>query len=333
MGRRYRRNDGGEVRRMVMAAWCRVRMGDDAWSEGWAEMLAYGVLLLLLLMFGLGFLLGGTARGDVIVWVESVDRRVYAGSALVIELPHEIGYITFGQAETYAGVDESGLAFMGVGPAWAGGLIGTGIPLGSISLQVVDIFVQGWSRVVWDQFGRQVGHSEQAAADGVLWGGGGSLPDWIAGDGDPDWSEQSVLVPFQWERFAVPGVREAVSGSGWVSLDSVSQMVPVVDPVTGVQWITGSGYTVRTVVLAQDDRRLRSGELPDGWSGGGASGGGVSGNGGTAVPEPGGIAGMLAAAAVAAAWGVWTRRRMQGQECGQEQADTNRQATNTGRTE
>lgn len=314
--RRYRRGDGGEVRRMVMALWCRIRMGDDSWSEGWSEMLAYGVLLLLL-MFGLGFLLGSEARGDLIIAVESVGGRVYAGHDVAVPLPYDLGYLSFNQAETHEGVPGSGVAMMSVGPAWSdgfggSGLVGSGVALGAISIQTVDMLVDGWPRVVWDGFGRTIGYSEQAAMDGVLWGSGAGdglgLPSWVAGDGDPDGDEAPVWVPFQWERFerySIAGLQPAVRGSGWVSLKNIAQMVPVIDPVTGVQWITGSGYTVDTVVLAQLDVGLRSGELPDGWSGGGGGSGG-----GTAVPEPGGIAGMLAAAAVAAGYGAWKRRRM-----------------------
>lgn len=326
MTRRYRRSDGGEVRRMMMALWCRIRMGEDSWSDGWADVLTVAVLLAMA-AFAMGFIMGGTAQGDLIMHVESVGARVYAGHDVAVELPYELGYLTFGQTETHEGVDVSGLATIGVGPAWAGGLIGTGVALGSISIQVVDIFVQGWPRVVWDGFGRQIGYSEQAAEDGVLWGGGGPLPDWIAGDADPDGDEDPVIIAFQWERFAIPGVREAAQGNGWVSLTHIGQMVPVVDPVTGVDWLTGSGYTVEAFALAQLDVGLRSGEPPEGWGGGGgggAGGGGSgsgsgsgSGGGGIAVPEPGGIGGMLAAAAVAAGWGLRQRRRMQGQGQGQ----------------
>lgn len=299
-----------------MALWCRVRMGDDTWSDGWSESLMYGVLLLLM-MFALGFVFGAAeARGDLIVAVESVGARVYAGNDVVVTLPHDLGFLSFNQAETYeagANVPGSGLAMMSVGPAWSdgvggSGLVGSGVALGAISIQTVDMLVEGWPRVIWDGFGREIGYSEQAAMDGVLWGGGAGLPAWVAGDGDPDGNEAPVWVPFQWERFewySVTGMQQAVRGSGWVSLTSIAQMVPVVDPVTGVQWITGSGYTVETVVLAQLDVGLRSGQLPDGWSGGGAAGG-------AAVPEPDGIGGMLAAAAVAAGYGAWQRRRIGG---------------------
>ncbi len=280
MSRRYRRPDDGNLRRMLMAVWCRIWCGHDKWSDGWAELFMY-IILMLLIMFTFGFL-AGTANGDLIFYAESVGQRVYAGNNVAVPLPYDLGYLTFTQTETHDGIETSGLAIMSVGPAWSGGLIGTGVALGAISIQVVDIIIQDSPRVIWDNFNRQIGYSEQAAMDGVLWGGGGPLPLWIAGDGDPDNSEHPVWIPFQWERFAIPGISNQIRGNGWVSISHVAQMVPVVDPVTGVEWLTGSGYTIDMFALAELDVQLRSGDTPPGW-----------GNGNTAVPEPNIIVGIL----------------------------------------
>lgn len=299
MGRRYRRSDSGEIKRMLMAMWCRIRMGHDSWSDGWVESLSYGVLIAIVMLL-FGWLTGNVARGDLIIEVIDMtpwgnERRVYAGHDVTVELPHHIGYIGFNQFETHEGVPGSGLAMMGVGPAWFGGFGANQLPMGAISIQVLNQMVGDVPRVIWDNMHREIGWSEQAAVDGVLWGGGGPLPDWIAGDGDPDMDEPPVWIPFQWELFDDENTR----GNGWVGISQIAQMQPVIGE-NGVEWITGSGFNIDMVVLAQLDVGLRSGQIPDGWAGGG--GGGGNGGSGTAVPEPSIWMGILV---IVIAWGCW----------------------------
>jgi hypothetical protein len=194
----------------------------------------------------------GSASGDVIVYAETIDRRVHAGESAVITLPNNIGAIAFTQQETFSGVESSGAAYIGASPVWVGD-----VALGGISIHVYDRMVGDFFQTIWDQYSRPIGYTESTASDGILWGGGASLPGWVAGDGDPDHSESLVLIPWQWELYG-PQVKRGV---GWVSISHVLQGVPTMG-INGAQWETGSGYTIERIALAELSEDLWLGVLP-----------------------------------------------------------------------
>lgn len=286
---------------MVMLIWCRIWFGHDSWSDGWASILSYGAItFFLILIFG-WFV--EESRGDVLVSVSTVDQWCYAGSPVAVELPRNLGFVSFTQSETQelsggsSGFGDSGMAWMAVGPAWSV----AGNPLGSIAIQtVVDQVYDGpgGDGVIWDGYGRTIGQSEHFTDWGVLWGGVRNLPNWVTGDGDDDWNENPVFVPFQWEFYdsSTLGIGSSgpISGSGWVSLARIKQSTPGVAPDGGADWFQGSRFLVMQVVIAQEDLQLRSGEIPSGFS---------------SVPEPGTWAALGAAFAVAVVWRAWRVRR------------------------
>jgi hypothetical protein len=277
-----RRNTDRQTARLLSQVWCRLCKGEETWRES-AQVVGIGSVYVLLILGLLAWLLPGTARGDVLVWSDYVDQHCYAGHDVVITLPHGIGFIGFSQAETYDAEATSGAAYMGVSPAWLGDT-----PQGGISLHLVDRMTLGFPQVVYDQYSRPIGFSEAVGSDGILWGGGDPLPGWIGGDGDPDHSENLVLIPWQWELYG-PVTRRGV---GWVSLSHVRQGVPTIGE-TGADWSTASGFIVERIALAELSEDLWLGVEPGQPA---------------AVPEPGVWLAGLVAGVVA-----WWRVREAGQ--------------------
>ena len=68
---RKRRILDSETRRLVMAAWCRLRCGDDGWLD--IDPVQVSIAVLMVLAF---VVCGCEARGDVLCWWTDVDQRV-----------------------------------------------------------------------------------------------------------------------------------------------------------------------------------------------------------------------------------------------------------------
>jgi hypothetical protein len=240
-----------QTRRMLSALWCRICRGEETWEDS-AKLAVIGSVYIGLIVAVAVLLFPGSASGDVLVWSDYVGQQVYAERPVTITLPHGIGSLGFEQSETHAGVLSSGAAYMGASPVFIGDS-----PHGAIALHVFDQFTLGFLQVIWDQYSRPIGYTESVASDGILWGGGASLPSWVAGDGDPDDSESPVVIPWQWEVWGDTFRR----GVGWVSVSHICQSVPNMTE-NGADWSTGSGFRIEYVALAELSEDLWLGVLP-----------------------------------------------------------------------
>ena len=281
MGRRYRRGEGGEVRRLLMAAWCRIRMGDDEWSDGWAEMISYGVLIMLA-AFLLGWLTGtGVAMGDLIIEVDYVDVTVWSeGGGFVDEVGlglsgkgRSLGWIYMYQPELIWGD--------GIGPGFEFG--GWSERYGGQTVQSLKFFGDGDGFLRTALYGETVtGTPESMVSSG-----------YVRRDTQIPLGHSAVYLPFVWGSLADQFGGEngegdgepdtTFWGSGWISITAINQ-----DVVAG----QSPSFHVGEVLLVTADSFAGQTVFTE------------------AVPEPSVWGGMLAAAAVAAAWGCWQRRRM-----------------------
>jgi hypothetical protein len=240
-----------QTRRMLSALWCRICRGEECWEDS-AKVAIIGSVYVGVIVAVCVLLFPGSASGDVLVWSDYVGADVHAEKPVVIPLPEQIGYLSFSQAETHAGVPSSGAAYMAIAPVFIGDTA-----IGAVALHVFDQITLGFLQVIWDQQSRPIGYTQSREPEGILWGGGAALPSWVAGDGDPDDSESPVLIPWQWEVWGDTFRR----GVGWVSVSHIRQSVPLIGE-SGADWSTGSGFRIEYVALAELSEDLWLGVLP-----------------------------------------------------------------------
>lgn len=192
-----------ETRRLLMAAWCRLRCGDDRWLEFNPSLLTIGVLMLL------AMLLCGCepARGDVLVmWGDANYLVSPATDPLVLEIGQD--------------------------------LAGPGNPLGWIEFRSTrergpEVITGSWS----DAFGTEIGTQTiriyaTAAGTAVLAANGAEildadqLSDWVAlWDGSTEFHSGLNYVLFDWSSQLAPvggsTFGQRYSGRGWVSIDEI----------------------------------------------------------------------------------------------------------------
>ena len=199
---RKRRILDSETRRLVMAAWCRTRCGDDKWLE--VDPVQVTLAVLLLLAFAV---CGCEARGDVLCMWADVDTMVSpATDPLIVE----------------------------IGPD----LSGPGNPLGWIEFRATrergpEVITGSWS----DAFGTEIGTQTirihaTAAGTAVLAANGAEildadqLSDWVAlWDSSTTFHDGLNYVLFDWSSQLTPTggstFGQRYSGRGWVSIDQI----------------------------------------------------------------------------------------------------------------
>jgi hypothetical protein len=249
------------TRRILSKVWHRILWGEDDWRDS-GNVATIAAVYVALIVFALT-MLSGTTRGDLIIMSDYVGETVTATNPVAVQLPMGIGFLSFSQAETYDADPTSGAAYWGVSPYYD-----NGVQSSSMAIQVYDRYTLGFPQAVWDWQSREIGYSDDIAADAILWGGGAELPSWVVGDGDPNNTESHILLPWQWELWG-PTLRR---GLGWVSLSHVFQGQPTAGP-NGSDWATGSRYIVERWAVVEYPVQLQLGQVP----------------GYAAVPEPGAI--------------------------------------------
>jgi len=191
-----------ETRRLVMAAWCRLRCGDDGWLD--IDPLQVSIAVLLLLAF---VVCGCEARGDVLCWWTDVDSRV---SPEVYSIAVAIGPDLSGP-----GLPLGWLEFRSTrerGPEIIAGsysdAMGTDGGLQSIRLHANE---RGTAELVSN--GAYIADAVHPAEMVTLWDGQTAFPDGLA------------YVLFDWDSYVAPTGGEAFgqrySGRGWISIDSI----------------------------------------------------------------------------------------------------------------
>ena len=240
MGRRSR---DPETRRILMAAWLRVQKGDDSWSDGLGGIVS-GTILIVLAAFVLGWLTGGTARGDLIVEVDYLDTTVYHESeALVDEIGigltgkgRSLGWLAFSQPET----------FWGVGPAVEFG--GWAERYGGSTQQSLQFYADP------DGYLRTGLYGERITGDvGALMAGGYLRPDTQVPIG-----HTAVYLPFVWsshaDQFGDDEPDTLFTGTGWISLTAFNQTPPAGQPASfrvGEVLLTSADSYAGQTVFAQ----------------------------------------------------------------------------------
>lgn len=185
-----------------MAAWCRLRCGDDGWLEFDPSLVTFCVLALLAML-----LCGCEARGDVLVmWGDANYLVSPATDPLVLQIGND--------------------------------LAGPGNPLGWIELRSTrergpEVIAGSWSDAFGTEGGTQtIRFHATAAGTAVLAANGGEildadqLSDWVAlWDDSTEFHSGLNYVLFDWSSQLTPTggstFGQRYSGRGWVSLDQI----------------------------------------------------------------------------------------------------------------
>ena len=230
MGKRSR---DPETRRILMQAWCRIRCGDDTWSDGWGGICS-GVVLILLAMFLLNWLTGNAAYGDLIIEVDYLDATVYHESyALVDEVGlgltgkgRPLGWLAFYQPETLWG-DGPGVEFGG----WTA-------RYGGVTEQSLQFYTDA------NGYLRTALYGDRITGDvGALVSGG-----YLRADTQIPIGHAAVYLPFVWsshaDQYDGDEVDTIYSGTGWISFTAFNQAPPAGTPAS---------FTVGEVLLTTAD--------------------------------------------------------------------------------
>ena len=199
---RKRRILDSETRRLVMAAWCRLRCGDDGWLD--IDPVQVSIAVLMVLAF---VVCGCEARGDVLCWWTDVDQRV--------------------SPEVYS-------IAVAIGPD----LAGPGLPLGWLEFRSTrergpEIIAGSYSDAYGTDGGLQsirLHATERGTAE--LAANGAEIPDatnpaemvtiW---DGQTAFPDGMAYVLFDWSSYVAPtgggAFGQRYSGRGWISIDSI----------------------------------------------------------------------------------------------------------------
>lgn len=259
------------MRRMYGHLMCKIVVGDPDWFS------THGIFvnLVVFLMLTLFLLNGCTARGDLIVEVQTCDATITPDTGwFVAEVGADLagpgsplGWLAFSQT-----AENGGLALM------ASGSFSDryGTDAGEQTLRVQTSHHNGWDQAVILPHGSPVGQ-------------GYSYSDFLrVYDSETDIPENNPLyIPFVWQSWLnrdETGVFQTVyQGVGYVSVDQIDPM-----PIAGLG--SKPSYRVHQIVLTSGD--LTAGGLP----------------GSAAVPEPSTIIAGIAVVAVVVAQILLTRR-------------------------
>ena len=199
---RKRRILDSETRRLVMAAWCRLRCGDDGWLD--VDPLQVSIAVLMVLAF---VVCGCEAKGDVLCWWADVDSRV---SPEVYSLAVQIGPDLSGPGNPLGWVEFRSTRERGpeVIVGSYSDAYGTDGGLQTIRLHAND---RGSAELVSN--GAYILDAMQPAEMVSLWDGQTAFPDGLA------------YVLFDWSSYVAPtgggAFGQSYSGRGWISIDSI----------------------------------------------------------------------------------------------------------------
>lgn len=247
------------IRSVVMHSWLKLTWSEPVFTTAIA------------VIFALIFLIA-SASGGIIVGVVNVDLKVTARETVVVELPYNIGYMSFHQDESFPQAQNIGASYMEVAPIWESG--------NQVEIHTIQ---EGYlyDSVVWAGLATPIGQREIVANSGLLFGDGRPLPEGYDGDGDPDNTEPLLYIP--WQFALQPQNNTFQYGYGWVSIWHINTQMSPVDE-TGIRYDLSPSYIVHQVVFASEEISLSAGVIPPEWYGGGGSTGGE--NSSSAVPEP-----------------------------------------------
>ena len=199
---RKRRILDSETRRLVMAALCRLRCGDDGWLDIDPVQITLAVLLLLAFV-----VCGCEAKGDVLCWWADVDSRV---SPEVYSLAVEIGPDLSGPGKPLGWIEFRSTRERGpevIVGSWSDAY-GTDGGLQTIRLHATE---RGTAELVSN--GAYILDAMQPAEMVNLWDGETAFPDGMA------------YVLFDWSSYVAPtgggAFGQRYSGRGWISIDSI----------------------------------------------------------------------------------------------------------------
>ena len=237
-------------------------------------------LRLLWFIFIVSTLIQSSYAG-VIVTVIDVNLKVTARSDVVVEIPYNIGWLTFKNNESFPEGNLVGVAYMETGPVYD---FDSGLPISTISIQTANLGYI-YPAALWLGVTTPIGKRQEANSVGLLWGDDRPLPTGIDGDGDPTNEEPFIIVPWQ---FSTNYNASIIWGTGWVTLSNIDRQMSPMTP-TGIDYLQSPAYIVRQVVLASEEISLQAGVIPPEWyngGGGGSNGGGTGGSGGGLAPVP-----------------------------------------------
>ena len=197
-----RRIFDSETRRLIMAAWCRLRCGDDGWLD--IDPLQVSIAVLLLLAF---VVCGCEARGDVLCWWTDVDQRV---SPEVYSIAVAIGPDLSGPGNPLGWLEFRSTRERG--PEIIAGsysdAYGTDGGLQSIRLHATE---RGTAELVAN--GAYIPDAVHPAEMVTIWDGQTAFPDGLA------------YVLFDWSSYVAPtgggAFGQRYSGRGWIPIDSI----------------------------------------------------------------------------------------------------------------
>ena len=199
---RKRRILDSETRRLVMAALCRLRCGDDGWLD--IDPVQITLAVLLLLAFAV---CGCEARGDVLcMWADVNGLVTPAADSLIVEIGPDLSGpgIPLGWVE-FKSTRERGPEIV-VG-SWSDAM-GTDGGLQTIRLHATE---RGTAELVSN--GAYILDAAQPAEMVSLWDGQTAFPDGMA------------YVLFDWSSYVAPtgggAFGQSYSGRGWISIDSI----------------------------------------------------------------------------------------------------------------
>ena len=191
-----------EARRLLMAAWCRLRCGDDGWLD--IDPLQISIAVLMLLAF---VVCGCEARGDVLcMWADVNGLVTPATDPLIVEIGPDLAGpgLPLGWSE-FRSTREWGPEII-VGSY--SDAMGTDGGLQTIRLHATE---RGTADLVSN--GAYILDAAQPAEMVSLWDGQTAFPDGLA------------YVLFDWSSYVAPTGGEAFgqsySGRGWISIDSI----------------------------------------------------------------------------------------------------------------
>ena len=191
-----------ETRRLLMAALCRLRCGDDKWLE--VDPLQVSIAVLMVLAF---VVCGCEAKGDVLCWWTDVDQRV---SPEVYSIAVEIGPDLSGPGIPLGWVEFKSTRERGpevIVGSWSDAM-GTDGGLQTIRLHATE---RGTAELVAN--GAYILDAMQPAEMVNLWDGQTAFPDGLA------------YVLFDWSSYVAPtgggAFGQSYSGRGWISIDSI----------------------------------------------------------------------------------------------------------------
>ena len=197
-----RRFTDGETRRILMAAWCRLRCGDDGWLD--IDPVQVSIAVLLLLAF---VVCGCEAKGDVLCMWDDVNGLVSpAVDPLIVEIGPDLSGpgLPLGWLE-FRSTRERGPEIIAGSYSDA---YGTDGGLQSIRLHATE---RGTAELVSN--GAYIPDTTNPAEMVTIWDGQTAFPDGLA------------YVLFDWSSYIAPtgggAFGQRYSGRGWISIDSI----------------------------------------------------------------------------------------------------------------